>query len=230
MKRAVISQLEQLKSKLTGYITLLTYRYGNLCIEANPYALMPVQVFAEGEVHNIEDLAQVAVREKYHFAVAPIYDEDLFAIGQAVMTEHPEFKQEVKTLDGYAEDDPAGKYLYFTMPEVDKSRHDELQKEVDELYDACRERMDAAEDVCVAKLAELQADASQSEQEQTADKVKEIVDKYKEMCENTHNDKKKEVEDAYAEYQQRQAEKDAEQKERQEAEGNPKQMKLNADD
>ena len=226
MKRVIASQLSQLKERLGGYVALLVYRYANLCIEANPGALMSAQVKIEGEVKRLEDVAKVSIHEKYHFIVEPLYEEDLFPIGQAIMKVHPEFKQEVKSFDGYAEEDPEGKFLFYTMPEVNKERHDILLKAVDAFYDECSEKMSAAQQYCTQRLAVLQANATPEEIEKTADYMKEVVKQYNDMRDTNRDDKKKEIEDAYAEYQTKKAEKQAQEQEQQQAAGNPMQMTM----
>lgn len=228
MKRSVATQLDQLKNKLNGYVALLVYRYANLCIEANPIALLPVKVMIENEEKNMEDVAKIAVFETYHFAVIPIYDDDLFAIGQAIMKEHPEFKQELKTLDGHSEDDPEGKFLFYTMPEVNKERHELLLQLVDALYDECKEKMEVAQQTCNVKLAILQADASTEEQEKTAEIIKDIMKQFEDMRDTNRDGKKQEVEDAYEEWQKKQAEKEANKEEKQQEQGNPLQMVMDA--
>lgn len=226
MKRAVEQQLGQLKAKLGGYSALLVYRYANLCIEANPLALLAVEVEVEGEKKKIEEVAQVAEHETYHFVVSPNYEEDLFAIGKAVMLEHPEFKQEIKSFDGYDELDPAGMYLFYTMPEVDDDRHDALIKAVDAFYDECKVNMTKAEEDCAKKLVEIQADSSPMEIKKVADYIDQVVKYFHDTCDQSRDNKKQEVEQAYAEYQAKQKEKAAEEQEKQEAAGNPLQMKI----
>ena len=44
MKRAIISQYDQLKGRLGGYAAMLNYRYLNLCIKAEQASLVPVKV------------------------------------------------------------------------------------------------------------------------------------------------------------------------------------------
>lgn len=227
MKRAVGQQVDQLKTKLSGYAALLVYRYGNLCIEANPIALLPVTVEVEGEKKKIEDVAQVAVHEKYHFIVSPIYEDDLFQVGKAIMMQHPEFKQEVKTWDGYEETDPAGKYLFYTMPDVNKEYHDTLIQMVDAFYDECTEKMELAQTKCTESLAAIQADSSPEDIKKVADYVDEITSYYNKLRDETHDSKTKEVEDAYAEYQAKQDEKKAQEQEKLQEQGNPLQMNLN---
>lgn len=224
MKRAVVQQVDQLKAKLGGYAAMLAYRYINLCIEAHPAALLSAVVEVEGETKHLEDVAQVAVKETYHFVVNPLYEEDLFPIGKAIMMEHPEFKQEIKTWDGFDETDPAGKYLFYTMPEVNKDRYDVLTEAVKVFYEECKQKMSVAQEKCVAQLVELQKDSSPAEIEKIAEYIQQIVEQYNDIRDKCHDRKKKEVEDAYAEYQAKQQEKEAEEKEKKLAAGNPLQM------
>ena len=230
MKRAVGQQLDQLKAKSNGYVALLVYRYANLCIEANPFALLSVQVEVENEMKNLEEVAKVAVHEKYHFVVEPLYEEDFFAVGKAIMKAHPEFKQEIKTFDGYDKEDPEGRFLFYTMPEVNKERYDIILKAVDAFYDECKEKMDVAKQACVTKLAVLQADASPAEVEKTSEMVDEVMKHYNELRDNTHDGKTQEVEDAYADYQAKQQQKQEQEEEKKQEQGNPLQMQLNAGD
>ena len=229
MRRDVAQQLDQLKSKLHGYVALLVYRYGNLCIEANPFALLPIQLVVDGETKHLEDVANVAIQEDYHFVITPIFEDDFFAVGQAIGEAHPEFKQELKTFEGYAEDDPAGKYIFCTMPEVNKDRHDFMLKAVDGLYDECKGKMEVAQKVCLAKVGTLMVGASESEIDKLKDYVDEIVKSFTDVREQTHDTKIHEIEDAYAHYQKQQEEKKAQEDEKQLEQGNPFQMKLNSE-
>ena len=206
---------------------MLMYRYANICVEANPIALLSVEVEVEDELKKIEEVAQVAVHETYHFAVIPNYEDDIFAIGKAVMLEHPEFKQEIKSLDGFDEDDPAGKFLFYTMPEVNKDRRDVILKAVDSFYDECTQQMGSATQDCLTQLAVLQTGSSPAEIEQVAEAVKQIGDYYNTVRDTCRDKKKEEVEKAYADYQKRQAEKEAQEQEEQQEKGNPLQMNLN---
>ena len=226
MKRAVGQQIEQLKAKLGGYVAMLNFRYSNLCIEADPVALLSAKVEVEGTLKNLEEVAQVAVHETYHFVVKPIYEEDFFPVGLAIMKEHPEFKQELKTLDGYAEGDPAGKYLFYTMPEVDDNRHDTMVNAVDVFYDECKAQMAKAGEECVTQIAPLQVGSSPMEIAQVAEYIEKITKFYNDMRDSNHDNKKQEVEKAYEEYKAKQKEKEAEEQEKQQAEGKPLQMKI----
>jgi len=201
MKRNVINQLEQLKNKMSGYAALLVYRYGNLCVEADPLSLLPVEVFVEGQAMKMEEVAQVAVHEKVHFIINPIYEEDIFAIGQAIQQQHPEFKQEVRTFEGYDDDDPEGKYIFCTMPPVDSDRRKVLLTAVDALYQECKVQMEVAEATCTQKLAVLQEGSTDKEIDRAKEYRETVVKQFTEMRETTYKDKVAEIEAAYQEQQ-----------------------------
>ena len=228
MRRDVAQQLDQLKGKLNGYVALLIYRYANLCIEANPFALLPITVKVNGEEKRLEEVAQVAVHEKYHFNIFPMYEDDFFAIGKGIEESHPEFKQEIKTYEGYEEDDPAGKYIFCTMPEVNKDYHDVLLKAVDTLCDECKAKMDAAQATCMARLAVLLENVSENEVDKLKDYCKEVMDFYNDLRDKNTDEKKKEIEDAYAEYQAKQDEKAAALEQQAREMGDPTKMMMDA--
>lgn len=201
MKRNVINQLEQLKNKESGYVALLIYRYGNLCVEADPLSLLPVEIEIEGETKKMEEVAQVAVHEKVHFIINPIYEEDIFAIGQAIQQQHPEFKQEVRTFEGYDDDDPEGKYIFCTMPPVDSDRRKLLLTAVDTLYQECKAQMELAEATCTQKLVVLQADSTQKEIDTAKEYRETVVKQFTDARETTYQEKVAEIEAAYKEYE-----------------------------
>ena len=84
---------------MAGYHALLSYRYANLCVKADPVALLPVTLNMGASEQNIEDIAEVAKPEDdYHLAVIPKMQDFIMDINQAVLDSHPEFKVEVKPL------------------------------------------------------------------------------------------------------------------------------------
>ena len=44
MKIAIESLIHEMEGRLGGYVTLLVYRYANLCIKAQPMALLSAQI------------------------------------------------------------------------------------------------------------------------------------------------------------------------------------------
>jgi hypothetical protein len=230
MKRSVVTEVEQLKTKLSGYVSLFNYRLLNLCIEAEPVALLPVKVMTEEGMKDMEDVAKVAVDKKYHFIVSPLYDDELHAIAKGIFKTHPEFKQEIKTWEGFDESDPSGKYLYCTMPEVNKDRRDVLNSAVDTLYNKCKGDMETANVNCTNKIATLMADNSPEEIDKVKKSRENIVKRFEDIREEMHTNKLKEIEDAYQEYLARQDMQQSADEEREQTEGHPTSMKLNSEE
>ena len=222
MKRSVITEMEQLKAKLSGYVALYNYRQMNLCIEAEPAALLSVRIITEEGEKNMEDVAQVAVDKKYHFIFSPLYDDELRAIAKGIFEAHPEFKQEIKIWDGYDETDPSGKYIYCTMPEVNKDRRDALNTAVDTLYNKCKADMENANAKCTAKIASLMFDNSPEEIDKVKQARENVVKKFEDIREDMHTKKLEEIEEAYQRYLKEQEQKDAEKQEAEEALGKDK--------
>lgn len=230
MKRIVAIELEQMRTKLSGYVGIFNYNLLNLCVEAEAVALLSAKIMTEDGEKNMEDVAKVAVDKKYHFIIDPIYDDELQPIAKGIMKVHPEFKQEVKTWEGYDESDPAGKYIYCTMPEVNKDRRDVMNNAVDVLYNKCKADMEAANAKATAKIATHMAGSSDREIETVKNLREKNVQQFEEMRERLHTDKLKEIEDAYQEYLTKQVEQHQVDQEREEAEGNPTSMRLNSAD
>ena len=125
-------QLNATEKKMASYMTLLNFRYINLCVKAEAASLIPVNVNIFGEDKDIEEVAEVAIQDDYHLAVFPKNDEYIRYITQGVINVHPEFKLSMKTMKVGAEE---RQYLEYEMPEVDKNRYDFLNEAVKSLYD-----------------------------------------------------------------------------------------------
>ena len=57
------TKLNSAEKKMGSYMTLLNFRYQNLCVKAEPVALIPVDVHVFDEIMNIEEVAEVAVTD-----------------------------------------------------------------------------------------------------------------------------------------------------------------------
>lgn len=55
MKRSIISQFDQYKERLGGYVGMMSFRYMNLCVKAEEASLIPVEVPIEDELKEIEE-------------------------------------------------------------------------------------------------------------------------------------------------------------------------------
>jgi ribosome recycling factor len=221
MKRSVISQYDQLKGRMEGYAAMLYYRYANLCIKADELSLLPIVIVIEGETKKFEDVANVAKDGEYAFKIFPKYDDDLEAVSMGITHEHPEFKQERKTLEVQTED---GKnveipYLLVTMPPVDNDRHDVLKQGADALYQECKAQMEAAKTQAEAEIAMLMAGESKDAIDNVNDAVKELIKTWTEKRDQLHDQKLKEIDDALAHYLQGKQQEEQERHESEEAAG-----------
>lgn len=215
MQSRVLSLLGEAKSKMNGYVALTSYRYSNLCVKADVVSLLPVVVKINGEESNIETVANVGLVNEFVLGVIPKSPNFLYDIGKGVKEAHPEFKMDV--VQNENSDDEEDKYLQFTMPEVDKPRHDVLTDGVDGLHDQCKAKLDAVNEYYGARIGVEMVNADADTVNQVKDQLKKLYDFHNNLLEKQTNTKKQEIEDAYANYQQKQAEKEQNAKEQADA-------------
>lgn len=146
------SLINQVENKMAGYLTLLNYRYQNLCVKADPISLMPVNVMMAGEARNIEEVAKVGLTDEYHLAVFPNQDDLQPFIIEGIARSHPEFMLQVKP---YNINDEERHFLLYEMPKVDKARYDVLTQGVNSLHDECKVRIDEIHADNLKSLTEL---------------------------------------------------------------------------
>lgn len=237
MKRSILLLNEEAKGKMSGYVALTNYRFMNLCVDAEPAALLCVTIELGGTEFKIEELVDVASPREDQFALLPKEnDPDLiFAICKGVEMSHPEFKMEVKNLDEDEDDDTPEeereKYILLTMPEVDDARHDLIIDGVDSLAKACEAKLDFLLEDYTAKITLKLAGAKEEEIKEAKDAIQDLHDKHKEMLDGYVENKKKQVEDAYQRWQEKQQEGDNQQQEEDKAAHDPeKAIKMNLDD
>lgn len=204
MKRALNNQYYQLYEKLKGYVAMMNFRFINLCVKADPVALIPVTVNIEGDEKTLEQVAMTAQKDDYRFWIVPKYDEDMESICKGIAKVHPEFKQEEGSfkVDGLGENGKAHdvRYIELTMPEVNQKRYDAMKDAVDVIYQECKTLMEAAVSKSKAEIAFL----SIGEPKDDIDGINDAVDKLdkdcKEQRDKLRNKKLKEIEDAYKEW------------------------------
>lgn len=193
----ITSQIESVEKKMAGYHALLSYRYSNLCIKADPASLLPVTLIMGSMEKNIEEVAEVAKpADEYHLAVVPKMQDFIMEINQAVLDAHPEFKMELKPLgDG----NEHHRFLLYEMPEVDKNRYDFLNQAVDNLYDECKARIEAATSDQRMTFAEFLA-SKPEELKEANDRLDKSHDDYLEKIQSLLNQKRQEIEEGYQRY------------------------------
>ena len=80
MNNYVITEIDDAQKKMSAYVTLLSYRYMNLCVKAELGALMPVNVYIGDDSYNIEDVANIYSPDDFQFAVYPKNENNQQAI------------------------------------------------------------------------------------------------------------------------------------------------------
>ena len=99
MNTLLIKHINDAQQKMSAYLTLLDLRYRNLCVKADPIALLPVTIDSGDKDLNIEDVANVSVPNEYQLAVFPnefSYMKDLI---RGIFDAHPEFRLEIKDMN-----------------------------------------------------------------------------------------------------------------------------------
>ncbi len=187
-----------------------SYRLMNLCVKAEPVSLLSIEAMIEGEPQKLEECARIGKEDDYSFQIFPNYDGDIPALAKAIFMDHPEFKQEMRTMQVDISEDESKPdmqdvyYIQVTMPEVDDNRYDVLKNGVKGLYEENKAQMEAVSAKYDAKLATL----LDSESPEDAKKVKEARDKqtktWYEQRDKIYNDKLQEIEDAHEKWQHQQ--------------------------
>ena len=190
------SEIKSFEKKLGSYHYLLTFRYSNLCVKADPMSLLPVSVTVGNMERNIEDVAEVVQMDDFHLAVMPKRMDVIRDVQEGIFEAHPEFIMSIEQMD---ENDADSRFIYCEMPPVDKPRYDLLTEATKNLYEECKSRMDAVLLEEKKIFVELLAEDPES--------LKEVVDQINEKHSNAVSDiqelrdkKLEEIEEAYEKY------------------------------
>ena len=200
MKIAIETLIHEMEDRLGGYATLLVYRYANLCVKAQPMALLSAKIIddEQGEM-NIEHVAGVVMPDEYHLKLVPYDPRFNFPLCKAIAKEHPEFKQELVMPEDA--DDEKERYLILTMPEVNKDRRDVLIDSVNVLFDGCKAKMDKT---CAEYRLKLEKKIvvlpTDDERNEAKDALESSIKNHQEIVDRVKTDKVKEIEDAYQRY------------------------------
>ena len=180
-----------------------SYRLMNLCVKAEPVSLLSIEAMIEGEPQKLEECARIGKEDDYSFQIFPNYDDDISALAKAIFMEHPEFKQEMRTMQVDISEDESKPdmqdvyYIQVTMPEVDDNRYDVLKNGVKAFYEENKAQMEAVSAKYDAKFATL----LDGESPEDVKKVKEARDKqtktWYEQRDKIYNDKLQEIEDGH---------------------------------
>lgn len=200
MKIVIETLIHEMEGRLGGYVTLLVYRYANLCIKAQPLSLLSAQIIDEemGELA-IEKVAGVMIPDEYHLKVVPFDPRFIFPLCKAIAEEHPEFKQEL--LKPKNTTDENDRHIVLTMPEVNKDRHDALIDSVNVLYDGCKAKMDQTSAEYRIKLEQkIVAIPSDEERDVAKKAMEDSINNHQGIIDKVKADKIKEIEEAFQHY------------------------------
>ena len=214
MRRSIKIILGELDGKLTGHAALLNYRYMNLCVKAEPAALLSFTVAdIEGNTFKIEEVADTLMPDDFTFEFVPKEMEMLPFIQEGIAEAHPEFKQKVikpEADDRYFYPDTPEydleRHIICTMPEVDKNRYDLLKESVKALYDERMVEMEKVKAEYTKTIADKTAGLPKEEVDEAKDKMEELCKQYSDLSKQYRDTKEEEIEEAYKQWQLNQAE------------------------
>ena len=172
-------------------------------MKAEEVSLLPIQAMVEGELQNLEKCTTIAKKDDYSFMIFPNFEEDMLAVAKGIISVHPEFKQEEKTMkvdtldsDGNPTEADAP-YILVTMPEVDDDRYDLLKDATNALHEACKNQMNAANSKADINLAELTVDESEENIQLIKAERDKLNKQWNDQRENLYNAKLQEIEEAH---------------------------------
>lgn len=191
--------LEDTKTKMNGYAMLLHFHLANLCIKADPMALLSATIEIDGQNMNLEDVAIVNLPNDKQFAITPKEPDYLFPICKAIKLEHPEFEMEEKIEHNEItnEDETV---IYYTMPVVNEDRRDVCMDYINVRCEAVTTKMKAVFSADTAKITAKMMGTSMEQLNAVKDTLNEIYDWHMNLCQKFREDKEAEVEEAYQEY------------------------------
>lgn len=174
--------------------------FTNLCVKADPAALMSTSITSGGESKHIEDTADVVVPEWNKFFIAPHEGFDITAVAAGISSAHPEFKKEFYQMKKSPEGDDAVFVMMLTVPPVNKERHDILIKGVDTCLEAFNASVDYANAAAVVKMAPFLIGASKEDQDAAKELLTTRGDELKKQAADAAAAKKKEIDEAHQKY------------------------------
>ena len=189
-----------LAKKLKGYNMLYNYRMSNLCVKAEPTALMPVTVFVAGTEYNLEEVANILRPDDFSFDVYPKNQNNLQDIISGIFDVHPEFKMELKTDKAENEGGADTQHVFYTMPPVDKDRRKLLNETTKTFHKECKVNLDITYAELQARLVEPFAKMSPLDIDEARKGFKKVYDDARDECDKMLQLKLNEIEEGYQRY------------------------------
>ena len=186
--------------KLKGYNMLFNYRMSNLCVKAEPTALMPVTVFVAGTEYNLEEVANILKPDDFSFDVYPKNQNNLQDIISGIFDVHPEFKMELKTDKAENEGGADTQHVFYTMPPVDKDRRKLLNETTKTFHKECMVNLDVTYADLQARLVEPYTQMSPQDVDEARKGFKKVYDDARDECDKMLQLKLNEIEEGYQRY------------------------------
>lgn len=186
--------------KLKGYNMLFNYRMSNLCVKAEPTALMPVTVFVAGTEYNLEEVANILKPDDFSFDVYPKNQNNLQDIISGIFDVHPEFKMELKTDKAENEGGADTQHVFYTMPPVDKDRRKLLNETTKTFHKECMVNLDVTYADLQARLVEPYTQMSPQDVDEARKGFKKVYDDSRDECDKMLQLKLNEIEEGYQRY------------------------------
>ena len=200
MNNYITFELTDLVKKLKGYNMLFNYRMTNLCVKAEPTALMPVTVLVADAEYNLEEVANVMRPDDFSFDVYPKNQNNMQEVISGIFDAHPEFKMELKTDKAEHEGGEDKHHVLYTMPPVDKNRRKLLDETAKVFHKECKVNLDVAYAELQARLVEPYAKMSPLEIDEARKAFKKVYDKSRDECDKLLELKLNEIEEGYQRY------------------------------
>lgn len=201
MRRNVEALIDEMKNKMSGYAVLLQYRYMNLCVKAEPVALLSISVVdSEGDECDLESVALASKANDYQFELYPHDKKMVFAICKGIKEAHPEFKIDTRTEESDNASEGSQVVILCTMPEVNKDRRDTLIDGVGMLYNQCKAKLDANHAVYKTRLTAKLVGSSEEDTQEAEDKLENVFKTHDDICLQYKEAKVLEIEEAYQRY------------------------------
>ena len=200
MNNYITFELSDLANKMKGYNMLFNYRMTNLCVKAEPTALMPVTVLVADSEYNLEEVANIMRPDDFSFDVYPKNPNNLQNIITGIFDMHPEFKMEMKTDKPEHEGGEEKQHILYTMPPVDKDRRNLLNDTTKLFHKECQANLDVTYAELQAKLVEPYTKMSLQEIDEAKKAFKKVYDISKDQCDKMLELKLNEIEEGYQRY------------------------------
>jgi len=199
MRQSVLKIIEEAKSRWSAYSALLAYRLMNICIKAEPAALLSFKVEWAGSERNLEEVAKAWIPREDQFQLFPDDRESIPAICKGIMSAHPEFKIDVVDTES-GEGEEATKSILCTMPEVDKNRRDVMMQMVDAYCQDILPKIDVSYEKYKVDLATKLVGETDEHVEEAKDELKNLYMALSDNNKKLRDNKKVEIEAAYQRY------------------------------